>query len=53
MPSVSKKQHNFMAMAASAKGRAWLKKHGKKAPPVSVAKDYLAADKGSRLTAKK
>jgi hypothetical protein len=46
MPSVSGKQHRFMAMASTPEGR---KKLGSKAPPASVAKEYLHADKGKKF----
>lgn len=42
MPSKSKKQHNFMAMCASSKGR---QKAKGKCPPESVAEEYVRADK--------
>lgn len=44
MPSKSESQHTFMAMSASKKGRARLKAMGKKPAPMSVAKEFLAAD---------
>ena len=44
MPSVSKKQHNFMA--AVAKNPAFAKKVG---VPQSVGKDFTAADKGKKF----
>lgn len=43
MPSKTKKQHNFMAMAANPKSRKKMK--GKK-PPMKVAREYMKADKG-------
>ena len=46
MPSTSKAQHAFMEMSKSAAGRAKLKASGKKPAPVSVAKEFSAADKG-------
>ena len=46
MPSVSGPQHRLMAMASTAAGRAKLKASGTKPPPLSVAKEFLAADKG-------
>lgn len=46
MPSKNKSQHQFMAMSASAEGRARLKSLGKKPAPMAVAKEFLAADKG-------
>ena len=44
MPSVSKKQHNFMA--AVAKNPAFAKKAG---VPQSVGKEFLTADKGKKF----
>ena len=44
MPSVSKKQHNFMA--AVAKNPAFAKKAG---VPASVGQDFLNADKGRKF----
>jgi hypothetical protein len=44
MPSVSKKQHNFMAAAAH--NPAFAKKAG---VPVSVAKEFNQADKGRKF----
>ena len=44
MPSVSKKQHNFMA--AVAKNPAFAKKAG---VPASVGRDFLNADKGRKF----
>jgi len=52
MPSVSRSQHALMAMARTAKGRAQLREHGVKPPPVSVAKDFTAADKGRHFKLK-
>jgi hypothetical protein len=49
MPSKSQAQHGFAAMSRTAKGRAMLKAHGKKPMPESVANEYMAADKGSRI----
>jgi len=49
MPSVSQAQAGFMAMSRTAAGRAKLRAHGKKPAPVSVAKDYQAADKGRKI----
>ena len=49
MPSVSQAQAGFMAMSKTSKGRAILKKHGKKPAPASVAADYQAADKGKKI----
>ena len=49
MPSVSKKQHNYMAMAQDAVGRAKLKQLGYDPPPKSVAKEYVQADKGKKF----
>lgn len=46
MPSTSLKQHSFMAMARSAKGRAALRASGKKPPPVAVGKEFTEADRG-------
>ncbi len=49
MPSVSQAQAGFMAMSKTAAGRAKLRAHGKKPAPVTVAKDYQAADKGRKI----
>lgn len=46
MPSVSGAEHGFMAMASTEAGRRKLRASGKKPPPMSVAKDFLKADKG-------
>jgi len=51
MPSVSGPQHRLMAMASTAAGRAKLKASGKKPPPLSVAKEFLSADKGRHFSA--
>ncbi len=51
MSSVSQAQAGFMAMSKSPKGRAILKKHGKKPAPASVASEYQAADKGKKVGA--
>ena len=45
MPSVSKKQHNFMA--AVAHSPSFAKKAG---VPVSVGKDFVSADKGKKFS---
>jgi hypothetical protein len=52
MPSVSGKQHRFMAMASTPAGRAKLRAEGHKAPPANVAADFLHADKGKHFTSK-
>lgn len=49
MPSVSQAQAGFMAMSKTAAGRRALKAHGKTPAPVSVAKEYQAADKGRSI----
>lgn len=49
MPSESSEQHGFMAMSETAKGRAKLRAHGKKPAPVSVAKEFMAADVGKHF----
>ncbi len=49
MPSVSSKQHRYFGMASTPEGRAKLKAEGKNLPPVSVAKDFLRADKGRKF----
>lgn len=54
MPSSTGKQHRFFGMASTPAGRAKLRAEGKKVPPVSVAKEYLKADKGRHFgTARK
>jgi len=45
MPSVSRAQHNLMAMAANPKSR---KKAQGELPSMSVAKEFLAADKKNK-----
>jgi len=52
VPSVSKAQHAFMAMSRTAKGRAKLRASGKKPAPVSVANEFLQADRGRKFTKK-
>lgn len=49
MPSKNAEQHGFMAMSATPAGRARLKAHRKKPAPVSVAREYLAADRGKKF----
>jgi hypothetical protein len=49
MPSTSQAQHAFMAMSRTAAGRRKLRASGKKPAPVSVAKEYMAADKGKKI----
>jgi len=49
MPSTSQAQHGFAAMSRTAEGRRKLRAHGKKPMPVSVAQDYMAADKGRKI----
>ena len=51
MPSVSQSQNAFAAMSKTAKGRAILRRSGKKPMPVSVAAEYLSADKGRKIGA--
>lgn len=46
MPSASGAQHRFFGMASTAAGRAKMRAEGKKVPPLSVAKEFLKADKG-------
>lgn len=48
MPSVSQKQKRFMAMSSNPKGRARLRKFGVKPAPMSVAKEWVAADARSK-----
>lgn len=48
MPSVSRKQHNYMAMLATTPGKAH-----KKGPSQKVAKDFIKADKKSGKFRKK
>jgi len=52
MPSESQAQHAFMAMSRTAKGRAALRKSGKKPAPVSVGNEYLKADTGKHFKSK-
>jgi len=49
MPSESQAQHAFAAMSRTAAGRAKLRASGKKPMPVSVAKDYMSADRGRKI----
>lgn len=49
MPSTSQHQHAFMAMSQTAEGRAKLRKLGKKPAPISVAKEFLSADRGKHF----
>lgn len=49
MPSTSQAQHGFMAMSRSSQGRAILRRHGKTPAPVSVANEYMQADKGRKI----
>ena len=49
MPSSSGKQHRFMAMASTDKGRAKLQSEGVKVPPKDVATEYRHADKGKHF----
>lgn len=49
MPSESQAQHGFMAMSRTAEGRRKLRAHGKKPAPVSVASEYMAADRGRKI----
>lgn len=45
MPSVSKKQHNFMEAVAHG-----MKPKSGKGPSVKVAKEFAAADKGKKFS---
>ncbi len=38
-----------MAMSRTAAGRAKLRAHGKKPAPMSVANDFMAADRGRKI----
>ena len=49
MPSESGAQHAFMAMSRTAKGRAVLRKSGKKPAPASVGKEFTEADRGKHF----
>lgn len=49
MPSKSASQHRFMAMAQDPEGRKKLEAEGMKVPPVTVARDFLHADRMKRL----
>lgn len=46
MPSATGRQHRFFGMASTPEGRAKLRAEGKKVPPLSVAQEFLKADKG-------
>jgi hypothetical protein len=50
MPSESRAEHGFMAMSKTAKGRKQLQAHGKKPAPVSVANEFLQADRGKHFS---
>ena len=50
MPSKSAKQHRFMAMCSTTKGR---NKAKGKCPPKKVAMEYRHADKGKKFSKKK
>ena len=52
MPSVSSKQHGFMAMSQSAAGRAKLRAHGKTPAPAGVASEFVKADTGKHFKPK-
>lgn len=45
MPSTSRKQHNFMLMSQSRRGRARLRAMGRKPADMATAKEFTAADK--------
>ena len=49
MPSISQAQHAYMAMSRTAAGRAKLRAHGKTPAPVSVASEFMAADRGRKI----
>ncbi len=49
MPSESQAQHGFAGMSMTAAGRAKLRAHGKKPMPMSVAREYVHADKGRKI----
>lgn len=49
MPSTSRAQHGLMAMASTTAGRKKLRAEGKKLPPMSVAKEFLQADRGRKF----
>ena len=49
MPSESSAQHGFAAMSTTEVGRRKLRAKGRKPMPVSVAQDYLHADKGRSM----
>lgn len=49
MPSVSQKQHSFMSMASTMKGRKKLKSEGHHVPPMKVALEFRHADKGKKF----
>lgn len=53
MPSSTAAQHGLMGLASTAAGQAKLRKEGKKPPPMSVAKEFLRADKGKHFSGKK
>lgn len=46
MPSSSRAQHDFMAMASTAAGRARMRAGGGRVPPMKVAMEFRKADKG-------
>lgn len=49
MPSSSQAQHGFAAMSSTAAGRRKLRAHGKTPMPMSVAHEYMQADKGRKI----
>jgi len=50
MPSVSKKQHGLMGICSNPMGRQHMKMSGKPCPPLSVAKEFVKADKGKKFS---
>lgn len=48
MPFKSQAQRGYFYMAASPAGRAALKKHGKKVPPMKAVKKMIAHDKAAK-----
>ena len=50
MPSESQAQHGFAGMSSTAAGRRRLRAEGKKPMPMGVAKEFLHADKGRKIS---
>lgn len=49
MPSLSRAQHGYAGMSSTAAGRATLRREGKRPMPPGVAREFLAADRGTNI----